>query len=164
MKTIAQQLNVKEFPFEIHDKNGNKIYYEESDGYWYKNQFDVNGNEIYFENSDVDWIKRELDSNGKEIYYEDSTGYWCKNEGYSENSKGTIKDNRPKPSESKIIEQLKEQRVKAEQTFIKNSFAKRNSKIDAPCPDTDADLDAIGELNLAISILENYGAVKEPDE
>ena len=23
-----------------------EIYYEESDGYWYKNQFDVNGNEI----------------------------------------------------------------------------------------------------------------------
>jgi len=62
----------------------------------------------------------------------------------------------------RIIEQLKEQRVKAEQTFIKNSFIKRNCKIDAPCPDTDADLDAIGELNEAISILENYGATKEP--
>jgi len=62
----------------------------------------------------------------------------------------------------RIIEQLKEQRVKAEQTFIKNSFIKRNCKIDAPCPDTDADLDAIGELNQAISILENYGAAKEP--
>ena len=62
----------------------------------------------------------------------------------------------------RIIEQLKEQRVKAEQTFIKNSFIKRTCKVDAPCPDTDADLDVIGELNQAISILENYGAVKEP--
>ena len=62
----------------------------------------------------------------------------------------------------RIIEQLKEQRVKAEQTFIKNSFIKRDCEIDAPCPDTDADLDAIGELNQAISILENYGAAKEP--
>ena len=61
----------------------------------------------------------------------------------------------------RIIQQLKEQRVKAEQTFIKNSFIKRNCKIDAPCPDVDADLDAIGELNQAISILENYGAAKE---
>ena len=60
----------------------------------------------------------------------------------------------------RIIQQLKEQRVKAEQTFIKNSFVKRNCKIDAPFPDTDADLDAIGELNQAISILENHGACK----
>ena len=61
----------------------------------------------------------------------------------------------------RIIEQLKEQREKAEKTFIKNSFIKRNCKIDAPCPDTDADLDRIAELNEAISILENYGAAKE---
>lgn len=62
----------------------------------------------------------------------------------------------------RIIEQLKEQRKKAERTFIENSFIKRNCKIDAPCPDTDADLDAIAELNEAISILENHGATKEP--
>ena len=62
----------------------------------------------------------------------------------------------------RIIQQLKEQRVKAEQTFIKNSFVKRNCKIDAPCPDTDGDLDTIYELNQAISILENYATSKEP--
>lgn len=62
----------------------------------------------------------------------------------------------------RIIQQLKEQREKAEKTFIKNSFIKRRCKIDAPCPDVDADLDAIGELNQAISILENYEATKEP--
>ena len=33
MKTIAQQLNVTEFPFTIKDKNGNVIYCENSDGY-----------------------------------------------------------------------------------------------------------------------------------
>ena len=32
MKTIAQQLNVKDFPFKIKDKNNNIIYYEDSDG------------------------------------------------------------------------------------------------------------------------------------
>ena len=37
MKTIAQQLNVKQFPFEIKDKNGKVIYYEDSYGYWCKN-------------------------------------------------------------------------------------------------------------------------------
>ena len=30
MKTIAQQLNIKEFPFRIKDKNGNQIYFEDS--------------------------------------------------------------------------------------------------------------------------------------
>jgi hypothetical protein len=62
----------------------------------------------------------------------------------------------------RIIEQLKEQRVKAEQTFIKNSFIKRSCKSNSPYPDPDEDLDAIAELNQAISILENYGATKEP--
>jgi len=61
----------------------------------------------------------------------------------------------------RIIEQLKEQREKAKDTFIENSFIKRNCKIDAPCPDTDADLDAIAELNQAISILENATMAKE---
>jgi hypothetical protein len=36
MKTIAQQLNITDFPFEINDKNGNEIYFENSTGYWYK--------------------------------------------------------------------------------------------------------------------------------
>ena len=54
----------------------------------------------------------------------------------------------------RIIQQLKEQREKAEKTFIKNSFIKRNCKINEPCPDTDADLDIIAELNEAISVLE----------
>ena len=53
MKTIAQRLNVTDFPFEIKDKNGNKIYWE---------------------NSNEDWIKREYDSNGKVIYWENSHG------------------------------------------------------------------------------------------
>ena len=61
----------------------------------------------------------------------------------------------------RIIEQLKEQREEAKDTFIENSFIKRNCKIDAPCPDTNADLDAIAELNQAISILENATMAKE---
>ena len=51
MKTIAQQLNIKDFPFEIKDKNGNITYFEDSTGYWYKKEYDSNVNEIYFENS-----------------------------------------------------------------------------------------------------------------
>ena len=49
--TIAQQLKVTEFPFEIRDSKGNEIYYENSHGHWLKHEFDSNGNEIYFESS-----------------------------------------------------------------------------------------------------------------
>lgn len=51
MKTIAQQLNIKEFPFTIKDSNSREIYYEDSRGFWFKREFDSNGNRIYFENS-----------------------------------------------------------------------------------------------------------------
>ena len=52
MQTIAQQLKIKEFPFTIKDSNGNVIYYENSNGYWRKSEYDSKGNEIYWENSD----------------------------------------------------------------------------------------------------------------
>jgi len=103
MKTIAQQLKIKDFPFRIKDKDGNEIYCEYSDGFWWKWERDANGKEIYFENSDGTWWKREHDANGKEIYCENSDGYWRKKEHdangkeiYSENSDGYIEDNRPK--------------------------------------------------------------------
>jgi hypothetical protein len=92
MKTIAQQLNVKEFPFEIKDSQGKIIYYENSNGGWYKSEYDSNGEEIYFENSSGYWRKREFDSNGNQIYYETSL-------------EGVFMDNRPKPTcEGKTVE------------------------------------------------------------
>ena len=90
MKTIAQQLNVKDFPFTIRDKNGNQIYFENSNGFWRKRERDSNGTEIYYEFSDGFWYKREYDSNGNEIYFEDSHG--------------EIIDNRPKGCEGKVVE------------------------------------------------------------
>jgi hypothetical protein len=90
MKTIAQQLNIKEFPFRITDKNGNEIYHENSIGYWWKCEFDSNRNQRYGETSDKRWSKWEFDSDGNEIYYEDSDGM--------------LRDNRPKPCENKVVE------------------------------------------------------------
>ena len=111
MKTIAQQLNVKDFPFEIRDKKGRLIYWEDSDGYWRKYEYDSNGNKIYYEYTDEYWSKWEYDSNGNPIYYENSDGYWRKSEYdsngnviYYENSDGEIKDNRPKGCEGKVVE------------------------------------------------------------
>jgi hypothetical protein len=103
--TIAQQLNVKEFPFEIKDSQGNLIYHEDSNGYWSKREYDSQGNIIYFENSEGYWSKGEYDSQGNVIYYENSNEYWWKREYnsqgnviYYENSEGCIIDNKPKPN------------------------------------------------------------------
>ena len=91
MKTIAQQLNVTDFPFSIKDKNGNLLYFEDSDGLWLKNEFDSKGNTIYSKHSNGYWVKREFDSNGNETYFE--------------NSEGMIIDNRPKSTcEGKVVE------------------------------------------------------------
>jgi len=74
MKTIAEQLNVKEFPFIIMDKNDNQIYIEYEDGYWEKSEYDSNNNRLYFEDSFGVWFKYEYDSRGNKIYFEDSDG------------------------------------------------------------------------------------------
>ena len=50
--TIAQQLKIKEFPFEIRNNEGNLVYYEDSNGYWSKQEFDDWGNRVYYEDSD----------------------------------------------------------------------------------------------------------------
>ncbi len=81
-KTIAQQLNIKDFPFKIKDKDGNEIYYETFDGDWSRSEYDSNGNETCYKTSGGYWSKREYDSDGNVRYYEDINGI--------------IKDNRPK--------------------------------------------------------------------
>jgi hypothetical protein len=40
-----------------------------------KQEFDTNGNRIYYEDSYGYWVKRDYDSNGNLIYYETSNGY-----------------------------------------------------------------------------------------
>ena len=102
-QTIAQLLKVKTFPFEIKDENEKNIYWENSNGFWRKSEYDSDGNLIYFEDSDGDWFKYEYDCNGKNIYYESSYGYWFKKEYdlkgnviYYENSYGNIFDDRSK--------------------------------------------------------------------
>jgi len=104
MKTIAQQLGVTDFPFEIRDKRGDIIYKEVENGFWEKWDYDEQGNKIYVENSEGLWAKREYDYQGNEIYFENSKGLWVKREWdsngkeiYYENSKGTVLDDRPAP-------------------------------------------------------------------
>jgi hypothetical protein len=126
MKTIAQQLNVTDFPFIINDKDGNRIYHETSSGFWCKCERDTNGKEIRFENSTGYWIKREYDAHGKEIRFENSTGYWRKREYdaqgkeiYWETSNGTVIDKRPKVVEL-TLQQIADMGIKVEQLRIKD--------------------------------------------
>ena len=113
MKTIGQQIkwNFKtNGSLVIKDKNGKPIYFENSDGYWTKSEYDSRGNQIYYETSDGYWVKYEFDSQGNCIYFEGSDGYWVKREFdsqgkeiYYENSNGRIIDKRPKPCSDKEI-------------------------------------------------------------
>ncbi len=113
--TIAKQLKIKEFPFEINDTNGKLIYCETSTGVWSKFEYDTNGKRIYSETSNgFFWSKSEYDADGYCIYYENSDGAWSKFEYdangyciYSENSAGVLVDNRPKKTDvQKAIELL----------------------------------------------------------
>ena len=104
--TIAQQLKIKEFPFQIKDSKGNLIYLEYSNEFWEKREYDSKGNKIYWENSTGYWVKYEYDSDGNVIYWE--------------NSKGTITDNRPKTEIQKAIELLTKEGLIVDGKILKN--------------------------------------------
>ena len=104
--TIAQQLKIKEFPFIIKDSEDNKIYFENSDGYWVKREYNSEGKEIYFEDSYGYWVKYEYDSKGNRIYSEDSNG--------------TIVDNRPKTEIQKAIDLLTKEGLIVDGKILKN--------------------------------------------
>ena len=63
------------FPIVVKDKNGNPTYYETSDGFWGRDEYDEKGNQTYFEASSGYWARYEYDENGNQTYYETSTGY-----------------------------------------------------------------------------------------
>ena len=99
------------FPIAIEDKNGKETYYEDSNGYWYRCEYDESCNETYYENSDGSWWRFEYDKNGNETYYEDSTDYWYRyeydkdgNETYYENSNGDIEGTKRNSCDGKVIE------------------------------------------------------------
>ena len=97
MKTIAQQLNIKDFPFIIRNRQGDMIYYEDSSGFWERWCCDLVDNAKYYENSNGYWSKREYDSSNNMIYYE--------------NSDGEIEDNRPKEDEIITLNGKKYKRI-----------------------------------------------------
>ncbi len=88
-KTIAQQLGVTKFPFEIRDGNSMLIYIENKEGLWKRWERNDNGDNLFHENSNKFWAKREYDDKWNEIYFE--------------NSSGIIMDNRPEPEPTPTI-------------------------------------------------------------
>ena len=40
------------FPIEIKNEAGRETYFENSNGYWFKREYDTAGNKTYYENSD----------------------------------------------------------------------------------------------------------------
>ena len=73
-KVYNQPVSIKDRGHYVYDTDGNLIYYENSDGYWVKREYNAQGNQIYYENSNGYWSKSEYDANGNVIYYENSDG------------------------------------------------------------------------------------------
>lgn len=105
--------------FEVYDKNGNRIYYEDSDGKWSKREYDERDNQTYYEDNYGYWYESEYDKIGNQIYFEDSGGVWVRseydergNQIYYEDSFGYIVDNRVKELTIKEIEKLLGYKIK----------------------------------------------------
>lgn len=65
--TKAQQLGIKDFPYEEKDEVGRETYWENDFGYWYKAEYDSNGNRYYWENSNGRGYVKTFDENNKLI-------------------------------------------------------------------------------------------------
>ena len=74
-QTIAQFLNITEFPFRIFNEQGNIIYYEESNGYWFIQRYDKNNSIVYFDNSYGSWFEKKYDDNYHLIFHKKYDGY-----------------------------------------------------------------------------------------
>ena len=113
LSEIYKELGIAfRFPIEIRDSNGKATYFEDSDGYWERFEYDTNGEQTYCEDSNGFWRKYEYDTNGEQTYYEDSDGDWWKYEydangrpTYYEDSKGVKKGTpRSQSCNGKVIE------------------------------------------------------------
>jgi hypothetical protein len=63
------------FPIEIKDGDGKLAYYETSDGYWSRCEYDEKGNQTYYENSDGDTKGNKRDSCAGKVIEVDGKKY-----------------------------------------------------------------------------------------
>jgi YD repeat-containing protein len=81
------------FPIKIKDENGNETYFENSDRYWVRCEYDETGKATYYETSGGLWFRREYDEKGNLTYFEDSHGFWARYE-YDKKGKETYYEDR----------------------------------------------------------------------
>ena len=78
MPSIAQQLKINKFPFEIKNSEDQLVYIEQEDGYWERYEYDDFENRIYMENSNDYWEILKIDFTRKESFFHTSDGYRAK--------------------------------------------------------------------------------------
>ena len=76
--TKAKQLGITEFTYYEYDSYNNIIYYEDLDGYWYKNEYNNGNNLISNMDSDGDWFKKDYDIYDNLIFFEGYNFYTIK--------------------------------------------------------------------------------------
>jgi hypothetical protein len=89
----------------VTDSQGNEIYFENSNGFWRKREFDDQGNGVYYEDGGGYWWKKEFNERGYQVYYEDSCGI--------------VIDDRPK---RKVTIELTEDQLKKVKEIIGDSL------------------------------------------
>ena len=63
-----------DFPIEIRDANGKATYFEDSDGYWERFEYNAEGRPTYSENIDEFWQKWGRSTNGRLTSFKNSDG------------------------------------------------------------------------------------------
>jgi hypothetical protein len=106
-QTIAQFLGLtieQSKPFIIKNERGQEIYYENSKGIWWKEEFNEQGKSIFFLSSEGVWSKNQWNEQGKNTRFENHTGHWRISEYneqgeeiFCEDKSGIFFDHRPKP-------------------------------------------------------------------
>ena len=99
------------FPIVVKDEKGNLTYYEASNGYWARHEYDKDSNETYCEDSSGYWARHEYDKDSNETYCEDSDGSWERreydedgNQTYYEDSKGINRGTKRRSCDGKVVE------------------------------------------------------------
>jgi len=63
-----------EYPIKLTDENDNVVYYEDSNGFWFRNVYNDFNQITFHEDSNYYWSKSEYDAGYNEIYNENSDG------------------------------------------------------------------------------------------
>jgi hypothetical protein len=73
-KVFNQPVHYIEPMHGVYNKDKNRIYHENSNGFWERYEYNDQGKRTYYEDSICRWYKKEYDQYGNVIYYENSDG------------------------------------------------------------------------------------------